>query len=104
MTREEIRANAIHILDNLKPTNTENSFEAYVVGNVLTTAIQAIKEQEELEKTYIDFCRCESGEGWLRIDGKKYFTDVGYALEGIKIFMKVFKQRLAESENKDGIY
>ena len=51
-----------------------------------------------LEKTYADFCKCESGEGWLRIDGIDYYTDVGYALEGMKIFMEVFKQRLAEKE------
>ena len=51
-----------------------------------------------LEKTYDDFCRCEGGEGWLKIDGKEYSTDAGYALEGMRIFMDVFKQRLAESE------
>ena len=57
-----------------------------------------------LEKTYADFCKCESGEGWLRIDGIDYYTDVGYALEGMKIFMEVFKQRLAErSDEKNGI-
>jgi ArsR family metal-binding transcriptional regulator len=51
-----------------------------------------------LEKTYADFCRCEGGEGWLKIDGKEYSTDAGYALEGMRIFMEVFRQRLAESE------
>lgn len=51
-----------------------------------------------LEKTYDDFCKCESGEGWLRIDGREYFTDVGYVIEGMRIFMEVFKQRLAEKE------
>ena len=51
-----------------------------------------------LEKTYADFCKCEGGEGWLKIDGKEYYTDVGYAIDGMRIFMEVFKQRLAESE------
>ena len=51
-----------------------------------------------LETTYADFCNCEGGEGWLEIDGKEYFTDVGYALEGMRIFMEVFKRRMAESE------
>ena len=49
-----------------------------------------------LEKTYDDFCKCEGGEGWLKIDGKEYGTDVGYAIEGVDIFMEVFKRRLAE--------
>jgi len=53
---------------------------------------------ELLEKTYADFCNCEGGEGWLRIDGKEYSTDVGYAIEGMGIFMEVFKRRLEESE------
>lgn len=49
-----------------------------------------------LEKTYDDFCKCEGGEGWLKIDGKEYGTDAGYAIEGVDIFMEVFKRRLAE--------
>ena len=53
---------------------------------------------ELLEKTYADFCNSEGGEGWLRIDGKEYSTDVGYAIEGMGIFMEVFKRRLEESE------
>ena len=54
-----------------------------------------------LEKTYADFCSCEGGEGWLKIDGKEYSTDVGYALEGISIFMEVFKQRLAKLRGEE---
>ena len=53
-----------------------------------------------LEKTYADFCNSEGGEGWLKIDGKEYSTDVGYAIEGLDIFMEVFKRRLAETEDK----
>lgn len=41
MTREE----AIHILDNLKPTNTKSSFDAYVVGKAITMAIKALKQE-----------------------------------------------------------
>ena len=44
MTREE----AIHILDNLKPTNTKSSFDAYVVGKAITMATEAL-EQEPCE-------------------------------------------------------
>ena len=71
----------------------------------LLADIQEVEEDQEpitkndlalLEKTYADFCSCEGGEGWLKIDGKEYSTDAGYALEGMSIFMEVFKQRLAE--------
>ena len=51
-----------------------------------------------LEKTYADFCKSEGGEGWFKIDGEEYYTDVGYAIEGLHFFMEVFKQRLAERE------
>lgn len=51
---------------------------------------------ELLEKTYSDFCECEGGEGYLKIDGKEYNTDAGYAIEGMSIFVEVLKQRLAE--------
>lgn len=55
-----------------------------------------------LDKTFDDFCKCEGGEGWLKIDGKEYSTDAGYALEGMEIFIKVLKKRLAEKEVEDG--
>lgn len=51
-----------------------------------------------IDKTIKDFYESEGGDSWLRIDGEKYTTDVGYALEGIEIFAKVLKKRLAESE------
>ena len=68
-------------------------------------AIKALEQEPKiaalLEKTYDDFCKCEGDEGWMKIDGKEYSTDAGYALEGMRIFMEVFKRRLAESENKE---
>lgn len=51
-----------------------------------------------IDKTLKEFFECEGGEGWMRIDGEEYDTDVGYALEGMEIFAKVLKKRLAESE------
>ena len=46
MTREE----AIHILNNLKPTNTKSSFDAYVVGKAITMAIKALEQEPILDK------------------------------------------------------
>lgn len=54
-----------------------------------------------IDKTIEDFYKCEGGESWLRIDGEEYTTDVGYALEGMGIFAKVLKKRLAESESEE---
>jgi hypothetical protein len=53
-----------------------------------------------IDKTIKDFYECEGGETWLKIDGEEYTTDVGYALDGVKIFAKVLKKRLAESEEE----
>lgn len=51
-----------------------------------------------IDKTIEDFHKCEGGESWLKIDGEEYHTDVGYAFEGMEIFVKVLKKRLSESE------
>jgi len=51
-----------------------------------------------IDKTIKDCFECEGGEGWLCIDGEEYNTDAAYALEGMEIFAKVLKKRLAESE------
>ncbi len=53
-----------------------------------------------INKTVKDFYECEGGESWLYIDGEKYFTDVGYAFEGMEIFVEVLKKRLTESEEE----
>ena len=53
-----------------------------------------------IDKTIKDFWECEGGDTWLKIDGEEYSTDVGYALDGMEIFAKVLKKRLAESEDE----
>ena len=47
MTREE----AIHIIENLNPTNTNSSFDAYVIGEALTMAISALSVPEREKET-----------------------------------------------------
>ena len=51
-----------------------------------------------IDKTLEDFYQCEGGEAQLKIDGEEYITDAGYALDGMKIFAKVLKKRLGESD------
>lgn len=53
-----------------------------------------------IDETIKDFHKCDGGESWLYIDGEKYYTDVGYAFEGMEIFVEVLKKRLVESEVK----
>lgn len=91
---------AFYMPPHIEPDNCGN----YIVQNPTTKNDLEVDSGKLalLEKTYTDFCQCDGGEGWLRIDDKEYATDAGYALEGMRIFMEVFKQRLAESEGKDG--
>lgn len=51
MTREE----AIYILDNLKPTNTKSSFDAYVVGKAITMAINALSAIEDIKAEIAEY-------------------------------------------------
>ena len=48
MTREE----AIHILHNLKPTDTKSGFDAYVVGKAIIMAIQALELTTDKKEIY----------------------------------------------------
>lgn len=54
-----------------------------------------------IDKLYDDFCNSEGGESSCTIDGNTYHSDMGYAFEGIEMFIEVFKKRLAESEKGD---
>ena len=70
-----------------------------------TNAIKELKPAraikiELIDKTLKDFLESEGGESWLRIDGKEYNTDVGYALEGMEIFVEVLKKRLTENDKR----
>lgn len=49
-----------------------------------------------IDKTIEECSECEGGEGWICIDGEDYITDAGYALEGMKIYAKILKKRLAD--------
>lgn len=40
-----------------------------------------------LDEAYDNFCELESGESYIMIHGKRVCTDVGYALEGIGLFI-----------------
>ena len=100
MTRDE----AIEILNEIIDEGwLISDFEKCTAIDACEMAIEALEQEPTtknilalLEKTYADLCNSEGGEGWLKIDGKEYTTDAGYALEGMSIFMEVFKRRLAE--------
>lgn len=71
-----------------------------IVKDLPSVTPQESKILALLDKTFNDFCNCPGGESYFHIDGEDYNTDVVYALEGMEIFIKVLKKRLAESRNK----
>ena len=93
MTREEAKEEIKNYNKNY-PSGLSKECRDYIIKALE----QELIFSRILEKTYNDFCNCDGGEGWLKIDGKEYVTDAGYAIEGVEIFMEVFKRRLAESE------
>lgn len=52
---------------------------------------------ELLDKTYNDFLN-SGGDSYCIIDGETYRSDMGYAVEGMRMFIEVLKKRL---ENKE---
>ena len=54
---------------------------------------------EMLEKLYEDFRESPGGEGWCIVDGIEYQSDMGYAIEGMEIFLSALKHRLEEVDN-----
>ena len=85
MSKEE----AIHILDNLKPTNTKSSFDAYVVGKAITMAIKALEQEPITKNDSIDYCRafkiaCEllNGSILYGIDADRIF-EIMMAKDGV---------------------
>jgi len=48
---------------------------------------------KELEDLYKEICNSRSGEGWFDFDRFTYHTDVGYALEGMRILIEIIKDR-----------
>lgn len=46
-----------------------------------------------MEDLYEEF-ENNGGDSYFEIDGEKYYTDAGYALDGIRIFIKVMRKRL----------
>ena len=51
-----------------------------------------------IDKTYEDFKNAPGGESWCEIDGKEYSSDMGYAYEGIDMFVDVLKSRMTNKE------
>ena len=49
---------------------------------------------EEIEKAQKDFETCEGGQSYFIIDGQRFFTDTGYALDGIEAYTQILKNRL----------
>lgn len=53
----------------------------------------SLSELRELEKQMLE---APGGETWLRFDGIDYYTDWGYAFEGIHYFLQIIERKISE--------
>ena len=53
----------------------------------------SLSELRELEEKMLE---APGGETWLRFDGIDYYTDWGYAFEGIYYFLQIIEQKISE--------
>lgn len=53
----------------------------------------SLRELRELEQ---EIQKAPGGETWLKFEGVEYYTDWGYALEGIDFFLDIIERRLSE--------
>ena len=67
------------------------SKETYSVDNIIFI----------MENLLDDMRNSDGGEGALIVDGQTFYTDAGFALEGVEIFIKLFKQRMGVENNVD---
>lgn len=71
-----------------------------IFKNATCVAVQnGISLDDFLDKAYDELDNCDCGSSYIVIDGKMYFTDMGYAFEGIKLFINYLKKRWGENEN-----
>lgn len=67
--------------------------EGAIIDADKKTVVDAIKNSISLDDLYGEILDCPGGESYIVIDGKKYNSDIGYALEGMEIFLDVVKRR-----------
>lgn len=64
---------------------------------------QAIKDgilfNDFLDKAYDELDNCDYGNSYIIIDGETYRTDIGYAFEGIELFINYLKKRWGKNES-----
>ena len=74
----------------------------FYINSVLGQVAEGTPLKEEiielLDKTYNDFLNSDCGDSYCIIDGETYRSDMGYALEGMRMIIEVLKKRL---ENKE---
>jgi hypothetical protein len=53
---------------------------------------------EYIDKAFDDLGKCKCGSSYIIIDGEEYRTDIGYAFEGIELFMNYIKGTLSKEK------
>lgn len=78
-----------------------NDEEIYQQRGALVRAVRKnIPLDKFLDDAYEDFCELESGESYIIINGVEHSTDVGYAMEGIGLFIDFIKECLLDEVTK----
>lgn len=53
-----------------------------------------------IDQLKYDFEDAEGGETWIKIDGHVYETDIGYAMDGVKAFAEILKERIEKASRQ----
>ena len=53
---------------------------------------------EYIDKAFDELNRCQCGSSYIIINGEEYRTDIGYAFEGIELFMNYIKGTLSKEK------
>ena len=53
---------------------------------------------ESLHVLFKEISNAPSGDSWLEFDGETYRTDIGYAFDGIRMFLEIVEKRFTETE------
>lgn len=73
---------------------TKESEESYLRGYGDGIISSTSRITEIIEQAQTDFETCEGGQSYFVIDGQRFFTDTGYALEGIEAYVQILKNRI----------
>jgi hypothetical protein len=92
----------IKIPETLKRIADEEDYKSFSHPVWLAILMEVIQNgtplNEHIDKVFDDFNKCKCGSSYIVIDGEEYRTDIGYAFEGIELFMNYIKGTLSKEK------